>query len=366
MQTNRAQAITFSQGSMIVNADRRDCVLIFRLGSIGDTVVALPCFHAIARTFPSYRRVLLTNALTSIRASSAESVLADTGLIDQTIYYPVGDFRWSSAMALNRELRRLRPATMIYLAERPRASAVFRDLLFFKAAGIPKIVGAPWRRELRNCIVDPATHELEHEAARLARTLAQVAPVSLAPSNWDLHLSASDLAKAEAVLPSKSGPHPLLAVAPGAKIAAKNWGAENWARLLDSLADDYSHMTLVIVGAADEHSTGAEVSRHWGGNVLNLCGVLTPRETAAVLRRCRLLICHDSGPMHLAASQQTPCVALFGNLNRPRQWYPFGDGHHVIQEPRGIQEISPRRVAEEVRLSLGATSKARQTGAATQ
>jgi heptosyltransferase-3 len=351
---------------MIVHADRRDCVLIFRLGSIGDTVVALPCFHAIARTFSSYRRVLLTNALTSVRASSAESVLGDTGLIDETIYYPVGDFHWKSAWALNRALRRLRPAAMIYLAERPRASAVYRDLLFFKAAGIPKIVGAPWRRNLRSCIVDPATHELEHEAARLARTLQHVAPVSLAPPNWDLHLSVADSAKAEAALPSKPHPGALLAVAPGAKIAAKNWGADNWAKLLESLAADCNQMTLVIVGAADEHAIGTEVSRHWGGNVVNLCGTLTPRETAAMLRRCRLLICHDSGPMHLAASQQTPCVALFGNLNRPRQWYPFGDGHRVIQEPRGIREISPQRVAEQVRLSLTAASKSGSMGTAAQ
>jgi heptosyltransferase-3 len=49
----------------------RDAVLIFRLGSIGDTVVALPCFHAIERAFPGHRRVLLTNSLTSVRASSA-------------------------------------------------------------------------------------------------------------------------------------------------------------------------------------------------------------------------------------------------------------------------------------------------------
>jgi len=336
-----------------VDDDRRDCLLIFRLGSIGDTVVALPCFHAIANTFSTYRRVLLTNALTSIRASSAESVLAGTGLIDEAIYYPVGDLHLKGALALNRELRKLRPAMMIYLAERLSARAVYRDLLFFKAAGIPRIVGVPWTRDLRNCSVDPGTLELEPEAARLARTLRQVAPVSLSPPNWDLRLSPAELSKADEAAQSPSGSPSLLAIAPGAKIAAKNWGAENWAALVESLAGDYPDMTLVVVGAPDEHAIGTEVSRPWRGRVLNLCGTLTPRETAGVLRRCRLLICHDSGPMHLAASQQTACVALFGNLNRPRQWYPFGDGHRVIQEPRGIREIRVQRVADEIRSALG-------------
>ncbi len=341
-----------------MDVERRDCLLIFRLGSIGDTVVALPCFHAIANTFPTHRRVLLTNALTSIRASSAESVLAGTGLIDETIYYPVQDFRLKSAIALIRELRRLRPTMMIYLAERLSARAVYRDLLFFKTAGIPRIVGAPWTRELRICNVDPATLELEHEAVRLARSLQQVAPVSLSAPSWDLRLSPAELARADEVLQPAFGSHSLLAIAPGAKIAAKNWGAESWAALLESLTGDYPDMTLVIVGAPDEHAIGAEVSRHWGGHVLNLCGALTPRETAGVLRRCRLLVCHDSGPMHLAASQQTSCVALFGNLNRPRQWYPFGNGHRIVQEPRGIREISVQRVADEIRSALGANMRA--------
>lgn len=335
-----------------MQVDRRDCLLIFRLGSIGDTVVALPCFHAIAHAFPTHRRVLLTNALTSIRASSAESVLAGTGLIDEAIYYPAGDSHLKSAIALNRVLRDLRPVMLIYLAERLSAHAVYRDLIFFKAAGIPRIAGAPWTRKLRNCDVDPATLELEHEAARLARTLKHVAPVSLSPPHWDLRLSPAELARADEVLRPACGSHSLLAIAPGAKIAAKNWGPQNWTALLESLAADCPETTLVIVGAPDEHAIGAEVSRRWDGRVLNLCGALTPRETAGVLRRCRLLVCHDSGPMHLAASQQTRCIALFGNLNRPRQWYPFGSGHHVIQEPRGIREIGVQRVAEKIRAAL--------------
>src|SRR5277367_6065141 len=116
-----------------MKAGRQDCILIFRLGSIGDTVVALPCFHAIARAYPRSHRVLLTNSLNSVRASSAESVLVGTGLIDETIYYPVGDFSLKSVMALSFELRRLHPASLIYLAERTSAAPVFRDLMFFRA-----------------------------------------------------------------------------------------------------------------------------------------------------------------------------------------------------------------------------------------
>jgi len=72
-----------------------------------------------------------------------------------------------------------------------------------------------------------------------------------------------------------------------------------------------------------------------------------------VLRRCDLLVCHDSGPMHLAATQGTRCVALFGNRNKPRQWYPWGNQHRIFHEPRGVTHISVDSVAAAVMETIG-------------
>jgi len=250
-------------------------------------------------------------------------------------------------LSLMRELKRIRPATLIYLAERPTAGPVYRDLAFFKAAGVPRVVGLPWNERLRVCEIDSRTQELEYEAQRLARMLKKVVPVSLAPADWDLRLSAAELAKVDGLLDSMQSPA-LLAIAPGAKIPAKDWGSDNWASLMKSLASRYPAVGLVMVGARDERALCETIGQRWAGPVVNLCGLLTPRETAAALRRCKLMVCHDSGPMHLAASQQTRCVALFGNYNRPRKWYPFGSGHRVIYEPRGVRQISVPRVVSEV------------------
>src|SRR6266705_2608835 len=52
-----------------------ETIIIFRIGSLGDTVVALPCFHRIARSFANSRRILVTNVAVSQKAAPAESVL---------------------------------------------------------------------------------------------------------------------------------------------------------------------------------------------------------------------------------------------------------------------------------------------------
>jgi ADP-heptose:LPS heptosyltransferase len=335
-----------------MDAERQGCVLVFRLGSIGDTVVALPCFHGIARAYPNHRRVLLTNALTSRRASSAESVLDGTGLVNEVIYYPVGDFSPRQVLSLILKIRRMRPVILIYLAERPRVGPVVRDFAFFTAAGALRIVGLPWSRTLREGRVDAQTLEVEQEALRLARLLEGIVPVSLSPANWELRLSAAELAAADRLLRSMESTDPPLGIAPGAKIAAKDWGSDNWASLLRSQAAKCAGMGLVMVGAADERALCEDLAPLWKGPVLNLCGTLSPRETAAALRHCKLLVCHDSGPMHLAATQQTRCIALFGNYNRPRKWYPFGSGHRVVYEPKGVREITVPRVAAEIDRAL--------------
>ena len=59
--------------------------------------------------------------------------------------------------------------------------------------------------------------------------------------------------------------------------------------------------------------------------------------------------------MHLAASQGTPCIALFGNLNRPRQWFPYGSHHAVKYEPNGVQHISVERVVDSVEAAIRAS-----------
>jgi ADP-heptose:LPS heptosyltransferase len=87
---------------------------------------------------------------------------------------------------------------------------------------------------------------------------------------------------------------------------------------------------------------------------MNLCGKLTPRESAAVMQRATLFAGHDSGPMHLAAAVGTPCVAMFGDFNPPKKWHPFGAQHRLIHDMRGVRSISPEEVYAAIRSVIAA------------
>ena len=65
-------------------------VLIYRLGSLGDTVVALPAFHLVAQAFPEAERRLLTNFPVQAKAAPAAAVLEGTGTVSGYFCYAKG------------------------------------------------------------------------------------------------------------------------------------------------------------------------------------------------------------------------------------------------------------------------------------
>lgn len=328
-----------------------DTVLIFRIGSLGDTVVALPCFHRIARSFPNARRIVITDRPASQKVAPVESVLGGSGLIDSSIYFPPPPRGLGDLLTLRSRIRETGATTLIYVADRNLASTL-RDVGFFYACGIRQVIGAPLGGELRRPRTDPANGEVEYEAERLARCLAPLGPIDLDdPGLWDLRLQVDELAAADAALASLHGCN-FIAVGLGGKVQVKDWGNDNWSKLLAMAATAYSGVGLVFFGSSDEFDRSAELAALWGGSTLNLCGRLAPRESAAAMRHALFFLGHDSGTMHLAAAAGIPCVAVFGSMNVPRSWHPHGSGHRVIHDLRGIREISPVQVLAAIKATM--------------
>ncbi|HET8611725.1 MAG TPA: glycosyltransferase family 9 protein, partial [Sphingomonas sp.] len=304
-------------------------ILIYRLGSLGDTIVALPCFRRIARSFPDAPRLVLTNVPVSSKAAPLEIILRPGGLIDGVIDYPIGLRSIGALWRLRKAIRATGADTLVYLAAARGLSRVRRDRLFFRLCGIRTIIGAPDTPDLHDNRIDPATGDQEPEAERLARTLAALGPIDLDdPAQWDPALTDEEKTAADEALRPLEG-MPFLAINMGGKVAVKDWGDDNWSALLERIAPDFPGMALVAVGAAEDAERSAAVMTAWPGRTLNLCGALKPRESAAALARARLFVGHDSGPLHLAAATGTPTLGLFGDYNRPRKWHPYGKGHRV-------------------------------------
>ena len=291
-------------------------VLVYRLGSLGDTVVAVPALHVVAKAFASAERRLVTNTPVDAKGPAAAAVLEGSGLVDGYFEYGVGMRGWG-LVRLWWEIVRWRPEVLVHLGAERGVKAARRDAWFFRACGVRRMVGVPVTEGMqRHAVVDG---ELEGEWSRLLRNVGELGSGVC----WDLGLSATELARAREM----AGVGAFVAVSVGTKMQAKDWGLENWRELVGRVREEWPEMRVVMVGAVEEFAASEFVL---GGAGLNLCGRLTVRESAAVLGMARLFVGHDSGPMHLAAAVGTRCVAVFSARSLPRLWFPFGSGHEVI------------------------------------
>ena len=303
-------------------------ILIYRLGSLGDTVLALPCFRIIRAAHPAAAITVLTNAPVSGKAAPLEAVLAGLGLIDSVIPYPLGLRDPGQVAELIGRLRAGKFDLGISLVAARGLRASVRDYLFLKACGIPRVTGVPFLRRDLACSgrIDGAL--FESEAQRLLRRVEEFGHADLKDSRWfDLALNADEKAVAETVLAEAGVAGPFIAASLGTKTLLNDWGDANWRRLLEDITRAYPNLGLVLLGSGDETARSQSLLDGWHGPRANLCGRTSPRVSAAVLARAALYLGHDSGPMHLAAAAGTRCVVIYSARCPPGQWFPLGTGH---------------------------------------
>jgi ADP-heptose:LPS heptosyltransferase len=176
-----------------------------------------------------------------------------------------------------------------------------------------------------------ANGESEWEASTIARRVLPVVKVDLnSEDSWDLVLTDQEISEAEKLLSPIIEKESPIVFSTGTKLQTNHWGMNNWINLLSELSMKLSNQPAIFLGSHDEISESEACNNAWNGLFLNLCGKTTPRVAAAILKRSKLFIGHDSGPMHLASCVGTPCVAIFSARNLPAQWFPRGKNNTII------------------------------------
>ena len=137
---------------------------------------------------------------------------------------------------------------------------------------------------------------------------------------------APDLAVAQKIAPR--GGRKIL-IHPGSRSAFRLWPAERFAAVADRLQDELGAQVFLVAGPAEQALVG-QIRAHAKSHLVALDRALSVGQFAALLAQFDLFLCHDSGPMHVAAAVGTPVVALFSSQNATI-WRPLGERHTVLQ-----------------------------------
>jgi ADP-heptose:LPS heptosyltransferase len=145
----------------------------------------------------------------------------------------------------------------------------------------------------------------------------------------------------------------LIAIHPFTSDPIKQWPQERFYALAKILSEG-QNLRVVIIGGPHERGRSLELFANLGDKVLNMTGRTNLKELAVLLKKCKLLVSGDSGPVHLACAVGTKVVAIFRNDiagKGPIRWGPWGKGHLVIQKNR-LSDIIVDEVSSSVKSQL--------------
>jgi ADP-heptose:LPS heptosyltransferase len=156
--------------------------------------------------------------------------------------------------------------------------------------------------------------------------------------HMDLPLGSEDHRAAEAFL-GRAGvaDEKFACLHPGAADPYKCWPAERFGAVAAHLRRRHG-LRVMVTGVGDEKSLFEAVGRAAGGDDLVQATDLPLRVLTALLARARVLVTNDTGPLHLALTQNTPSLSLFVPTDAatigPLQ---AGPNHVAIQKDRPCQ-----------------------------
>jgi len=91
----------------------------------------------------------------------------------------------------------------------------------------------------------------------------------------------------------------------------KNWPLSQAIKFCEELSR--RDMRIAVTGTERDIPEAEKLSAALRGTtIINTCGRLSVNQLACLIRKCNVYISADSAPLHIAASQGTPFVALFG------------------------------------------------------
>jgi len=128
----------------------------------------------------------------------------------------------------------------------------------------------------------------------------------------------------------------LVGIAPGGGISfgkkdqeRRQWGAARFSDLSDRIVERFNARIVLIWGPEEKRL----VEKIAGGMKKNslIAPETTIRQMAALCKRCRMVICSEGGPLHIASSQGVSTVSIFGPVDEKVYGpYPSNENNIVI------------------------------------
>ncbi|MFA5339363.1 MAG: lipopolysaccharide heptosyltransferase II [Candidatus Omnitrophota bacterium] len=316
-----------------MNANKRKYrILIIRTDRIGDVLLSTPSIKAVREAYPNSHIAFMARPY-------VEDIVDGNPYLDEVILYDKDNKHngFFGSLKFILELRRKGFNLAIIL------HPTLRSNLIPFLAGIPERAGYDkrWGFLLTKRLKDTKHLGEKHE---IDYNFDVLRAIGIAAKDRTLYMPVKPeyerVIDRFMALNDLGGKDTIVAVHPGASCRSKRWAAYRFGRVADELIDKHN-VKIVIIGGPSDVNTVKEVETGMLHKPLVLSEEHSLGEVAALLKKCKLLISNDSGPVHIAVAVGTPVVSIFGRLDpglSPQRWGPVGPDDIVIHKDVGCEE----------------------------
>jgi len=288
-------------------------ILVVNVNWLGDVIFSTPVFRALKEAYPYA-------TLTCLMVPRVVGVAKQIPFIDEILVYDEKGrdrFLWGKLKLIFHLRSKRFDAAILLHGSWTRALLVF-------LTGIPVRVGYDIKK--RGWLL---THRVSVDKGLIHRSdfyLKVLEPLGIAVNNRQTFLEVDDESEASTQnflsgAGIKEGDFCVVAHI-GGNWDLKRWPVENFAKLFDTLAEDFK-AKVIICGGKDDAALAQKVGVLTRHKPYLLAGKTTFSELAALMKKVSVVVSADSGPLHIASSVGTPVVGLFGPT------------HPLVTGPRG-------------------------------
>lgn len=318
-------------------------ILIVRLSAVGDVIQSVPVACALRRHYPDAH-------ISWIVQRGAAPLLKGHPAIDELITTPKISIRRPSELSMAlRKVRAVNPDISIDIQGLLKTS-----ILAFRSGAAKRIgfqhsefEGRECSTWLNNIIVTPKHKQVVLRNLELLGPLGCTDPIV----EYNFPETEADSQYADDLQTTLFHGSPFGIINVGAGWVSKLWPSERYGAVAKHLFRKHGLPTLVVWGTPAEEVIAREVVAY-GTSSAKLAPFTTLTQLRSILKRGKIFVGSDTGPMHLSSALGTPTVAMIGPMPGERVG-PIGPFDRCVQNLRlATENRHERRESMEPMLSI--------------
>ena len=277
-------------------------ILVIQIKQLGDSILTEPVFKALKNKWHDARTSFVVS-------SSYASLFENNPYIDEIIRY-----NFKKPFSAIAEIRRRKFDIVLDFLGNPRS----RLLTLFSGASIK----AGFKKKLSGVVynVNVERSSSDEYIVDTKFRILRACGIDDEPEIAKIYLTDK-----EKISFSRFSDY--IAISPVSRRPARRWRQDYFARLADTLIENYGKKVVFVWGPGEREYVDEIISMM--NEKAELSPPTTPREVAALISSCRLLITNCNGTKHIAVACGTPTLTIHGPSHW-KSWHPPDERHKVI------------------------------------